>query len=93
MGVEPTQDRLRPLPGLKSGRPTGSDSLPCLTSQAVIISAFGSRLQFAAILKADAGIFVSARFYTATAGIVKKTDRYQVQCTAIASDAARLVLV
>jgi len=44
-------------------------------------------------LKADAGIFVSARFYTATAGIVKKTDRYQVQCTAIASDAARLVLV
>lgn len=28
VGVEPTQDRLRPLPGLKSGRPTGSDSLP-----------------------------------------------------------------
>ena len=30
MGVEPTQDRSRPLPGLKSGRPTGSDSLPLL---------------------------------------------------------------
>ena len=29
VGVEPTQDRQRPLPGLKSGRPTGSDSLPC----------------------------------------------------------------
>jgi hypothetical protein len=33
VGVEPTQDRLRPLPGLKSGRPTGSDSLPWLTNQ------------------------------------------------------------
>ena len=28
MGVEPTQDCKQPLPGLKSGRPTGSDSLP-----------------------------------------------------------------
>jgi hypothetical protein len=35
VGVEPTQDRLRPLPGLKSGRPTGSDSLPCLANHAL----------------------------------------------------------
>ena len=28
VGVEPTQDCKQPLPGLKSGRPTGSDSLP-----------------------------------------------------------------
>jgi hypothetical protein len=35
VGVEPTQDRQRPLPGLKSGRPTGSDSLPLPRNQAV----------------------------------------------------------
>ena len=28
VGVEPTKDRKRPQPGLKSGRPTGDDSLP-----------------------------------------------------------------
>ena len=44
VGVEPTQDRLRPLPGLKSGRPTGSDSLPCQRTR-VILSVVGSGLQ------------------------------------------------
>lgn len=40
-GVEPAQDRWRPQPDLKSGRPTGDEDLPSATgSKGLIIAQF-----------------------------------------------------